>query len=506
MSNLFPMDKYNKKLLENVHPKNWKNPEPAKRYNLVVIGAGTAGLVAASGAAGLGAKVALIERDLMGGDCLNVGCVPSKVMLRSSTAAADVASANRFGVGSSAAARANSVNFADVMERMRSIRARISSNDSAKRFTDEFGVDVFIGDGKFVGKDTIDVNGSILKFKKAVITTGARSMIPPIEGLHNAGFLTNETVFNLTKRPKHLAVIGGGPIGCELSQAFRRLGSQVTIIEMASQFLIREDKDAADLLADAFEREGIKVLLDAKVEKVTKKGGKKILYVLQKNKIEEVIADEILVGAGRVPNVEGLNLEMVGVEHDRFGITVNDNLKTTNPRILAAGDVAIKYKFTHSADFSSRIVIQNALFFGRKKISALTVPWVTYTDPEIAHVGMYERDAVKRGIEVETFKVDFSDIDRAIVDGEEDGFVKIHVKKGTDKILGGTIVGHHAGDMISEITIAMATKLGLGALASVIHPYPTRAEAIRRLGDVYNRTRLTPTVKKFFKKWLSLGL
>ncbi len=506
MSSLLPMDKYNKKLLENVHPKNWKNPEPAKHYNLVVIGAGTAGLVTASGAAGLGAKVALIERDLMGGDCLNVGCVPSKALLRSATAAADVADAHRFGVGKQIEAKANSVNFADVMERMRSIRSRISSNDSAKRFTDEFGVDVFIGEGKFVGKDTIDVDGSILKFKKAVITTGARPMIPPIEGLHNAGFLTNETVFNLTKRPKHLAVIGGGPIGCELSQAFRRLGSQVTIIEMAPQFLIREDKDAADLLADVFGREGIKVLLGAKVEKVTKKGGKKILYVQKKNKIEEVIADEILVGAGRVPNVEGLNLEIVGVEHDRFGIAVNDNLKTTNPRIFAAGDVAIKYKFTHSADFSSRIVIQNALFFGRKKISALTIPWVTYTDPEIAHVGMYERDAVERGIEVETFKVDFSDIDRAIVDGEEDGFVKIHVKKGTDKILGGTIVGRHAGDMISEITIAMATKLGLGALATVIHPYPTRAEAIRRLGDVYNRTRLTPTVKKLFKKWLSLGL
>jgi pyruvate/2-oxoglutarate dehydrogenase complex dihydrolipoamide dehydrogenase (E3) component len=279
----------------------------------------------------------------------------------------------------------------------------------------------------------------------------------------------------------------------------------VTVVEVMPQFLIREDKDAADILARAFEKEGISVLLDAKVERVTKKGKRKAVHIIHRKKKKEIIANEILVGAGRAPNVEGLNLEAVGVEHDRFGVKVNDNLRTTNRRIYAAGDVANRYKFTHTADFSARIVIQNALFLGRKEASALTVPWVTYTDPEIAHVGMYERDAAERGIEVDTFKVDFKDVDRAVIDGEEEGFVKIHVKRGTDKILGATIVGRDAGDMISEITLAMVTGTGLGAIASVIHPYPTRAEAIRRLGDEYNRTRLTPTLKKLFRGWLSLG-
>ncbi len=496
---VLPKDEYNEQLLENVHPPTWTNPDPAPRYNLVVIGAGTAGLVTAAGAAGLGAKVALVERHLMGGDCLNVGCVPSKSIIRSGRAAFDIADAGRFGINNTGGVH---IDFPAVMERMRKIRAGISKNDSAARFRD-LGVDVFLGEATFTAPDTVQVEGKTLRFKKAVIATGARPVAPPVEGLAEAGFLTNETVFSITERPGRLVVIGGGPIGCELAQTFRRLGSEVDIVGRAPQFLPREDQDAAAILERAFENEGIRMWLGTSLKKVSMNGGKKLVHI-EKDGVERTIeADELLVGAGRAPNVEGLNLEAASVKFDKNGVTVNDFLQTTNPRIYAAGDVCMKYKFTHTADFAARIVIQNALFFGRKRLSALTVPWTTYTDPEIAHVGMYERDAKERGFEVDTFKKDFKDLDRAIADGEEEGFVKIHVKKGTDEILGATIVARHAGEMISEITLAIVGGLGLGTISKAIHPYPAQAEAIRHLGDEYNRTRLTPFIKKLFARLLA---
>ena len=495
-----PLDAHNQTLLANVHPSDWKNPAPASRYNLVVIGAGTAGLVTAAGAAGLGAKVALVERHLMGGDCLNVGCVPSKCLLRSARAAADARDGERFGVRVPPGVE---VDFPAVMERLRKLRAGISKHDSAKRFT-ELGVDVFIGAASFSGPDTVEVGGQTLRFKRAVIASGARAVQPEIPGLADAGHLTNETVFNLTQRPRRLAVIGGGPIGCELAQAFQRLGAQVTLLHKHAQLLDREDGDAATIVQGAFVREGIQLVLNAKLTRVEKRDGAKVIYYEANGTSGSVIVDEILVGAGRAPNVEGLNLESVGVQYDRRdGVKVSDQLQTTNPRIYAAGDVCMKWKFTHAADFAARIVIQNALFFGRKKLSALTMPWATYTDPEIAHVGLYERDAQERGLALDTYMKEFKSVDRAIAEGEEEGFVKIHTLRGTDKILGATIVARHAGEMISEISVAMAAGLGLGRLASVIHPYPTQAEAIRHCGDAYNRTRLTPTVKRIFQRWLT---
>ena len=497
---VLPKDEHNKKLVDNVHPPNWVNPKPAKRYNLVVIGAGTAGLVTAAGAAGLGAKVALVERGFMGGDCLNVGCVPSKAIIRSGRAAFDVKDASRFGINVTGDTK---VDFASVMERMRRIRANISDNDSAPRFK-QLGVDVFMGQASFSGPDTVDVDGTTLCFKKAVIATGARPVSPPIEGLAESGFLTNETVFSLTKRPENLVVIGGGPIGCELAQTFKRLGSKVDIVEMAPQFLTREDPDAAAILSKAFFEEGINVRLGTALKKVTLKDGKKLVHLEKDGKSEVVAADEILVGAGRAPNTKGLNLELVNVEYDKFGIKVSDRLLTTNPKIYAAGDVCMKYKFTHTADFAARIVIQNSLFMGRKKLSELIVPWVTYTDPEVAHVGMYENEAKELGIEVDTYKKDFSELDRAIAEGEDQGFVKVHVKKGTDKILGATIVARHAGEMISELTLAITTGTGLGKISGVIHPYPTQADAIRLVGDMYNKTRFTDTVAGVFKRYLKL--
>jgi pyruvate/2-oxoglutarate dehydrogenase complex dihydrolipoamide dehydrogenase (E3) component len=496
---VLPKDAHNAELLANVHPSDWQPPSPAPRYNLVVIGAGTAGLVTAAGAAGLGARVALVERYLLGGDCLNVGCVPSKAVIRSSRAVGDIRAAAAVGV------RVNGsvdVDFAAVMERMRGVRTRLSHHDSAERFKG-LGVDVFLGDGRFTGPDTVQVNGTPLRFKKAVIAAGARAYQPDVPGLREAGFRTNENVFELTERPRRLAVIGAGPIGCELAQAFRRLGSEVTLFHTGGHILNREDADAADIVQRAFVSEGIQLVLEAKLTRVERSAEGKVLHCETPRGPLRVAVDEILVGAGRVPNVDGLGLETVGVAYDRSdGVRVNDRLQTTNPRIYAAGDICLSEKFTHVADSTARIVIQNALFMGRKTLSLLTIPWCTYTDPEVAHVGLYERDAEKRGIAIDTYVRLLSEVDRAVTDGEEDGFVKVHVRKGSDKIVGATIVARHAGEMISEVTLAMTAGVGLGRLAYVIHPYPTQAEGIRQIGDMFNRTRLTPRVKKLFAAWL----
>ncbi len=497
---ILPEDRHNAELVANVHPSDWINPEPAPRYNLVVIGAGTAGLVTAAGAAGLGAKVALVERHLLGGDCLNVGCVPSKCLIRSSRVVSDIRDAARYGVISRDGAEAD---FPAVMERMRRLRARISHHDSARRFAG-LGVDVFLGDARFSGPDAVEVDGKILRFARAVVATGARAFVPPVEGLEEAGYLTNETVFSLTELPRRVLVFGAGPLGCELAQAFRRFGSEVTIVERGPQFLAKEDPDAAEILHNAFRGDGIDVQLNTRVIRVSRSGDGKHVLMSRDGTESERIVDEILIGAGRVPNVEGLRLDAAGVEaDDRSGVRVNDFLQTTNPRIFAAGDICLPYKFTHTADAAARIVIQNALFRGRKRASALTVPWCTYTDPEIAHVGMYERDAVSLGIQVDSFVRRMNEVDRAIADGEEEGFVKVHVRKGTDRILGATIVARHAGEMINEITLAIVGKIGFGTLSSVIHSYPTQAEAVKQAADAYNRTRLTPLARKILGWWLN---
>ena len=498
---VLPNDEYNQTLVANVFPPDWQNPTPSGRYNLVVIGAGTAGLVSAAGAAGLGARVALIERHLMGGDCLNVGCVPSKCVIRSSRVSGELMAAGPLGVRVADA----DVDFAAVMERMRRLRARISGNDSARRYAVEKGVDVFLGEARFNGPDAVEVGGRTLRFRRAVIATGARAAEPPIDGLADVGYLTNETVFSLTERPARLAVIGAGPIGSELAQAFQRLGCRVTLLNDTAHILNREDADAAEIVQRALVRDGVRLILSAELLGARRDGGDKVLRVRHAGGEEAVCVDEVLVGAGRAPNVEGLGLEAAGVEYDvQRGVKVDDHLRTTNSRIFAAGDVCMEWKFTHAADFAARIVIQNALFFGRKRLSALHMPWCTYTDPEIAHVGLYEREAVARGIAVETYVRPLAEVDRAVVDGEEDGVVKVMVKKGTDEILGATVVARHAGEMISELTLALVAKVGLATLANIIHPYPTQAEGIRQIGDMYNRTRLTPTVKRLFTGFLAL--
>lgn len=497
---LRPLDEHNRKLRDNVHPPDWVNPTPAGRYNLVVIGAGTAGLVTAAGAAGLGAKVALIERDLMGGDCLNVGCVPSKALIRAARAYAQVRDAGEFGVRTDGEPR---VDFGAVMERMRRLRSGIAPHDSAERFRD-LGIDVFMGSATFEGEGKVSVGGQTLEYAKAVIATGARASAPPIPGLQEAGYLTNETVFSLTELPARMVVIGAGPIGCELAQSFARFGSQVTLLEATEGILPREDPDAASRVDSALRADGVKIICGGKAAKVRVEGEEKIIEAECHGEQHEIRCDAILVGVGRAPNVQGMNLEAVNVEYDeRQGIQVDDKLRTSNKNIFSAGDVCSMFKFTHAADAMARIVIGNALFFGRGKVSDLLIPWCTYTDPEIAHVGLYENEAREKGIDIETFTIEMADVDRAILDGETEGYLKVHTRKGKDEILGATMVASHAGDMISEITLAMQAGAGLGTIAGTIHPYPTQAEAIKKAGDAYNRTRLTPFVKNLFTKFLS---
>lgn len=497
---LFPKDEHNEKLEKNVHPQDWDNPVPDGKYNLVVIGAGTAGLVAAAGAAGLGAKVALIERSLMGGDCLNVGCVPSKAIIASAHAAAAVRDAGDFGVN---VPEGVNVDFGAAMERMRLLRAGISPHDSVKRFS-ELGIDVFLGGGKFTGRDTVEVNGQELRFAKAVIATGARASAPPIPGLDEVDFLTNETLFSLTELPEHIGIVGAGPIGCEMAQTFARFGSKVTLFETMSGVLSREDPDAAAIVQKELERDGVHVLCCGENLTLSNaEGGLIRCDVDARGKHHRVEVDRLLVAVGRAPNVEGLGLGVAGVEHDRFGVRVNDKLQTANKRIYAAGDICSVFKFTHAADFMARTVIRNALFGGNAKASSLIIPWCTYTSPEVAHVGIGWQSLEEQADQVDTYKVEMSGVDRAILESDTDGFVKIHTKKGTDKIVAATIVARNAGDLISQISQAMTAGVGLGKIGGTISPYPTQGEAVRRAGDLYARTRLTPSVAKLMKKWLA---
>jgi pyruvate/2-oxoglutarate dehydrogenase complex dihydrolipoamide dehydrogenase (E3) component len=491
---------YDRQLRELTHPPGWRNPVPPDRYALVVLGGGTAGLVTAAAAAGLGARVALVERSLLGGDCLNTGCVPSKALLASARAAAAARRAGTLGVRLEGEV---AVDFPAVMERMRGLRADIAHHDSAERFRG-LGVDVFLGDARFTAPDQVQVGTQTLRFRRAVIATGGRAAVPPVPGLVEAGFLTNETVFNLTALPRRLVVVGGGPIGCELAQAFARLGSRVTLFQAAPRLLEREDGDAAELLAEVLQEEGVDLRLGARLERVQRRGSERICHFEVGGAISELSADEILVAAGRRPNLEGLALEAAGVAHTARGVTVDDFLRTTNRRIFAAGDVALPYQFTHLADASARLVVQNALFPWKKRFSSLIVPWSTYTEPEIAHVGLYEQQAWERGIAVETLTVPFADVDRAILEGETRGFVRLHVTRKKGRILGATIVGPHAGELISEVSVAIAGELSLGRIGSVIHPYPTLGEALRKAGDDWNRRRLTPRLKRVLGSFLAL--
>ena len=503
---LLPADEHNAELLRQVHPPGWNNPVPAGPYDLVAIGGGTAGIISAVGTAGLGGKAALIERHLLGGDCLNCGCVPSKALIRAARGAHEVAVAKEFGVRGSVEA---TVTFAEVMARMRQLRARISHHDSAERFT-SLGVDVYLGNARFTGPDSLEVASQKLTFKRCVIATGARAAKPDVPGLEEAGYLTNETIFSLTELPRRLIVIGGGPVGCELAQAFRRFGSQVKLITRGPRLLPKDDPAAAEVIEKQFAREGIILHLATQTIRAQRSATGKEIVAAKNGKEETLVADAILVAVGRAPNIEGLALEAAGVKFSARGVEVDDFLRTANRRIYAAGDIVGGYQFTHAADAMARICIQNAFFstpfFGRKRLSSLVVPWTTYTDPEVAHVGLTSAAAAEQGIEITSYREDLSRVDRAILDGEEEGFAVVHCRKGTGKVVGATIVASHAGEMFGEISLLMTRRLPLSALASTIHCYPTQVEVLKRIADQYNKSRLTPRVAALLRtilRWRS---
>ncbi|CAN5803747.1 mercuric reductase [soil metagenome] len=496
-----PYDVHNRRLHENVHPPEWTNPRARGKYQLVVIGAGTAGLVTAAIAAALGARVALVERGLMGGDCLNVGCVPSKALIRAARgwkAARTVE--ERFG-GPAASGEGD---FAQVMERMREIRAGISDHDSARRFSG-LGVDVFLGSACFTGEDAVRVGDQTLRFRRAVIATGSSPSVPPIPGLPESGYLTNETIFSLTERPRELVVIGGGPIGCEMAQAFARFGSRVTLLEAGKGILSLDEADAARVVEKALREDGVDLVTDAEVTAVERAGKRRTVRYRRGGESDSVECDQLLVAAGRTPNIEGLGLEAAGVRFlGKNGPKVDDRLQTTNRRIYAVGDVSSSYPFTHVADAQARMVVRNALFFGRSKASDLVIPWCTYTSPELAHVGLSAEEVRSRGDNIDTITIPLAEVDRARLDGETEGFFRVHLKRGSDEILAATLVAEHAGEIISQLTQAMTTGTGLGELGSVIFPYPTQAEAIRKAADQWRRRRLTPLAQSVFRSFFAL--
>jgi pyruvate/2-oxoglutarate dehydrogenase complex dihydrolipoamide dehydrogenase (E3) component len=496
---LVPGDESDRRLLETVHPPSWRNPTPKERYHVVVIGAGTAGLVTAAASASLGARVALVERHLMGGDCLNVGCVPSKGIIRAARAWHAARTGDAFG----APVATGRGDFAAAMGRMRDLRATMSHIDGAARFRD-LGVDVFFGDARFEGPDRVVVDdggaGARLRFRRAVVASGARAAAPAIPGLADAGYRTNETIFALTELPRRLVVIGAGPIGCELAQTFARFGSEVTVLDTGPRILPRDDAAAAAVVERAMTRDGVRFVHGCRTVGVGRRGDVRVVRAEQGGATLEVEGDELLVAAGRAPNVEGLGLEAAGIAYDRAGVTVDDRLRTTNPRVFAVGDICSRAKFTHAADAQARIVVANANFFGRGRASRLIIPWATYTSPEVAHVGIGEAEAAERR-DVDTIEVPLHDVDRARLDGEDEGFLRVYLAKGSDRILGATLVAEHAGDMISEITLAMTAGIGLSKVGATIHPYPTQAEVMRKAADAWRRRKLTPAAKRAFAWW-----
>jgi pyruvate/2-oxoglutarate dehydrogenase complex dihydrolipoamide dehydrogenase (E3) component len=474
--------------LLNVRPPGWRNPTPPGRYDLLVIGAGPSGLMAARTAASVGAKVALIEAGKLGGANLASASVPTKALLRTSRLYGEMHQARSFGVASPGDIRVDS---ALALERVRRIRARVSRQHSAAQLTDE-GIELYFGFARFVGHDAVEVDGVRLRFEKALIATGSQAAMPSIPGVVDADQLTG-AFFDRTSFPTSTLFIGGGPLVCEGAQAMRRLGSRTIIVNQEPLFLHDEDRDAAQMLSDALGRDGVEIHLNTQVVAVRSDGACKQVELLNGGVTSTVSTDAIVVGVGRRPAVNGLDLAAAGVAFDEAaGVHVDDFLRTSNPRIYAAGDVCLKHKFTDTAEASGRIVVANALFHGRRRMSALTIPWCTYTDPEIAHVGLYVHEARERDIPVKTFTVPMHEVDRAIADGEEDGFVKLHVRDGTDTLLGATIVARHAGEMINVISLAMVARIGLRKLAQVVYAYPTQAEAIKQAADAYSRTRVTP--------------
>ncbi|MEZ5344925.1 MAG: FAD-dependent oxidoreductase [Pyrinomonadaceae bacterium] len=480
-------------------------------YDLIVIGGGSAGLVAAGGAGILGAKVALIEKNKLGGDCLYTGCVPSKTLIRSARFASDMKQAEKYGFKIQDL-KFKDDSFASITGRVQDVIGVIEEHDAPEVF-EEMGAEIVFGSPKFLGRNEIEVKlapGELRKMraKRFCIATGSSAFVPEIEGLRDTGFITTEEVFHLEALPAKLIVLGGGAIGCELGQAFARFGSEVTIIEMAERILPVEDEEVSEFITGVFESEGINVLTKTKAVRFRRdEKGRKYVTVIKEDGLEEEIeAGEILVAAGRKPNTEGLNLEAAGVRLEKGKIAVDDYLRTSNKAIYAAGDVNGKFQFTHMADYEAQIVLKNCFLFYplTTKADYSVVPWTTFTEPEVARVGMIEREAREKfGDSIDVYKVPFSHNDRAQAEGDPDGFAKL-VLKG-NKILGVTIVGIHAGELLSEFTVAIKHGLSIADLNEAIHVYPTLAKITQALGTEKTIEGLKkPWVQKWFVRYLRI--
>ncbi len=460
-------------------------------YNLVVIGAGTAGLVTAAGSVALGARVALIERHEMGGDCLNFGCVPSKALISSARLLDRMRHAEKWGV----AKVDPQFDFEKVFASMRAQRAELAPLDSVERF-ESLGVDVFRGEATFLSPREIIVGEEKLRARNFVIATGSRAAIPPAIGASHVSYFTNETIFDqLKEKPESLIVIGGGPIGCELGQMFNRLGVKVTLLQKGKRLLDKEDPAVSEFVRELLEAEGVRVLTESKIEEVQKSGASVSLHASG----QKISATALLVAAGRQPNVENLNLQKANVAFTKQGVTVDERLETTQPGIYAIGDIVGQLQFTHVADYHARIAIRNTLVpfsFLRQKVDYSVVPWCTYLDPEVATVGLTETAAKKKGVAYDLIEQEMKTVDRAVLERAETGFARVLVRQGSDQVLGATIVGEHAGELIQEFVLAMKHGIGLKQIASTIYGYPTFASLVLKSAEKLNKKRLTPRARK----------
>ena len=468
-------------------------------FDIVVIGGGAGGLVVAAGGAALGAKVALVEKHRLGGDCLWTGCVPSKTLIRSAAVAHAMRHADRWAL----APREPMPDLAAVMERVASVIRGIEPHDSPERFR-SLGVDVILGEGRFVARDAFEANGRRLAAKTFVIATGSRPAMPPIPGLAEAGALSNETLFDLREDVPRLIVIGGGPIGCEMAQAFRRLGSEVTLADVAPRILAREDADLAEVVQRRMADEGVTFHLDASIAKVDGRRGEVRLTLKADDGRERTVAGtHLLVAAGRKVNHEGLGLEATGVKVENGRIVVDDRLRTTNPRVYAIGDAAGGYQFTHLAEHHAGIVLRQAIFRLFWTKPSKVVPWCTYTDPELARGGLSEDEAQQRGIAHRVYRFAFDEIDRARAEDETEGFAKL-VTDPQGRLLGAAIVGVHAGELIAECVLAVSKGMKAGDLSATIHAYPTLASVVRRAADQRLKEGLTPASKAWIRRVFGL--
>jgi len=468
----------------------------ATEYDLCIIGGGAAGLVVAAGAATLGAKVALVEKRALGGDCLYYGCVPSKTLIHSAKVAQIMRDANRFGI----AAHTPAIDLSRVMQRVQSVIEQIEPNDSPERFA-ALGVEVIFGAGQFAGADEFVVNARTLRARKFVIATGTRPAVPALPGLENTPYLTNETLFAVNGPIRHLLILGGGPIGCEMAQSLARLGSGVTLFDLAPRLLPREDEDVSAVIHHQFKQDGIELHLGIQVLKLERENGEtRVLLEHPQHGRYWLRGSHLLIAAGRKPNLENLGLEQAGVALENGRLVLDARLRTSNHNIYACGDVAGPYLFTHMAEHQAGVVLRNALFHWPSKVQTRNIPWCTYTDPELARVGLSESEALQQGIKHRVYRFPFADIDRAVTAGETAGLAKI-VTTPRGKLLGACIVGPQAGELIAEYVLAISKGMQAADLSNTIHIYPTLAQINRRVADQRLKESLTPKRKQWLK-WI----